>query len=320
VSGAWIDAGRKPGEARALQRVDEALDVGPDRIALAGKNIDGQILADAREASRARQRGERVEDVDGELGREGEAAIGIGDIGVDLLFVAREPVELGARRRKRLIVGAEPHLAEELALAALAESQPLGARDQAPERRNRRRLAARAGIDGAGERIRMLGDEVLPEERSQRMAKEDDRNARLLLGDQPVHGPEIADDFSPSPVVGEMAEVGRSGLGPVAAMVVGVNRVARGVERRGEAGVAGAVLGEAVGELHHRPRPPFRQPAPGQKALPVVGPKLKLAPRHSRPYPRKPGLRSPLLKPSSPVQDPRVKRPATRAEAQPGFP
>ena len=159
----------------------------------------------------------------------------------------------------------------------------------------------------------MLGDEVLPEERSERMAEEDNRNARLLLGDQPVHGPEIADDFSPSAVVGEMAEVRRGGLGPVAAIVVRVNRVARRVERRGEAGVAGAVLGEAVGELHHRPQAPFRQPAPGQKAPPVVGSKLELAPRHSRPYPPKPGLRSPLLKPGSRVRDRRVKRAATRA-------
>ena len=129
----------------------------------------------------------------------------------------------------------------------------------------------------------MLGDEPLPEERPERMAEEDDRNARLLLGDQPVHGPEIADDFSPSAVVGEMAEVGGGRLRPVATMVVRINRIARGVERRGEAGVTGAVLGEAVGDLHHRPRPPFRQPAPGQKALPVVGAKLELAPRHSRP-------------------------------------
>ena len=135
----------------------------------------------------------------------------------------------------------------------------------------------------------MLGDELLPEERPERMAEEDDRNARLLLGDQPVHGPEIADDFAPSAVVGEMAEVGGRGPRPVAAMVVRINRIARGVERRGEAGVTGAVLGEAVGDLHHRPRPPFRQPAPGQKALPVVGPKLELAPRHSRPS--RPGLR-----------------------------
>ena len=112
----------------------------------------------------------------------------------------------------------------------------------------------------------MLGDELLSEERPQRMAEEDDRNARLLLGDQPVHGPEVADDLAPSPVVGEMAKVRRGGLGPVAAMIAGVDRIAGGVERRGEARVTGAVLGETMGDLHHRPRPPLRRPAAGQKA------------------------------------------------------
>ena len=81
-------------------------------------------------------------------------------------------------------------------------------------------------------------------------------------------------------LVGEMAEIGRGGLGPVSAMVVGVHRIARGVERRGEPGVAGAVLGEAVGDLHNRPRAALGQPAAREQALPVVGPKLELAPRH----------------------------------------
>ena len=74
--------------------------------------------------------------------------------------------------------------------------------------------------------------------------------ARLLGGDQTVQGPEVADDLVPSALVGEMAEIGGGGLGPVAAMIVGVNGVARGVERRGETRVTGAVLGEAMGDLH----------------------------------------------------------------------
>ena len=54
------------------------------------------------------------------------------------------------------------------------------------------------------------------------------------------------------------------GLGPVAAMVVGVSRVARGVERGGETGVAGAVLGEAMGDLHE----PRAEDLPAASAAP----------------------------------------------------
>ena len=67
VPGVRIDAGGKLGEARALQRIDEALHVGADRIALAGKNIDRHIFPDAREALGRENAGQRVEDVYGEL-------------------------------------------------------------------------------------------------------------------------------------------------------------------------------------------------------------------------------------------------------------
>ena len=80
------------------------------------------------------------------------------------------------------------------------------------------------------------------------------RRARLLGGDQAVQGPEVADDLVPSPFVGEMAEIGRGRFRPVAAKIVGVDAVAGGVERRGETRIAGAVLGETMGDLHDRPR------------------------------------------------------------------
>ena len=153
----------------------------------------------------------------------------------------------------------------------------------AAERRDRRRLAARARKRHAGQRVRVLGDEPAPEERAQRMAEEDDWRARLLGGDQAVQGPEVADDLVPSALVGEMAEIGRRGLRPVAAMIVGVNGVARGVERRRQTRVAAAVLGEAMGDLDHRARRRIGKPAPPQEGLAVVGAKREFAPRHSRP-------------------------------------
>ena len=155
----------------------------------------------------------------------------------------------------------------------------------------------------------MLGDELLSEERPERMAEEDDRNARLLLGDQPIHGPEVADDLAPSPVVGEMAEVRGGGLGPVATMIAGEDRIAGGVERRGEARVTGAVLGETMGDLHHRPRRSLRQPAAGQKAQPIVGPKPELPLRHRLPCPHETRLRKPALYVKLAARARRVKRP-----------
>ena len=115
------------------------------------------------------------------------------------------------------------------------------------------------------------------------MAEEDDWRARLLGGDQAVQGPEVADDLVPSALVGEMAEIGGGGLGPVTAMIVGVNRVACGVERRGETRVTGAMLGEAVGDLDDRARRRFRQPATRQQVLAIVGAKHEFASRHCRP-------------------------------------
>ncbi len=113
------------------------------------------------------------------------------------------------------------------------------------------------------------------------MAEEDDRRPRLLGGDQAVEGPEVADDLVPSALVGEMAEIGGLSLGPMAAMVVGVSRVARGIERGGETGVTGAVLGEAMGDLQNRAWRPLRQPAPREQGLAIVGAKLEFALRHS---------------------------------------
>ena len=54
-----------------------------------------------------------------------------------------------------------------------------------------------------------------------------------------------------------MAEIGGGGLGSVSAMIVGVSPIADPIERGGEPRVASAMLGEAVGDLQDRPRPPY---------------------------------------------------------------
>ena len=106
---------------------------------------------------------------------------------------------------------------------------------------------------------------------------------RLLGADQAVQGPEVADDLPPSALIGEMAEIGRGGLGSMAAQIGGVDAIARGVERGGETGVAAAMLGEPVRNLDDRARRTFWQPTPREEALAVVGAKGELAPRHCRP-------------------------------------
>ena len=189
MAGAGVDAGRELREARAFDRVDEALDVGPDRIALAREDVDRQVLSDAGEAVGGEEAGQRVENVDGELVRKGEAAERVGDIGVDFGRVAREPVEFGSRRLERLVEVAEPHLEDEPALAAPAEPQPLRPSDEPAQGRDRRRRAVRARIDGAGQSVRVVGDERPAEERARGMAEKDDGRARLLGGDEAVEGP-----------------------------------------------------------------------------------------------------------------------------------
>jgi hypothetical protein len=117
------------------------------------------------------------------------------------------------------------------------------------------------------------------------MAEKDDRDAELLRRDLAVEVPEIADRFRPAVRICEMAEIAGSCARPVAAMVVGVDREARSVERAREPRVAGAVLGEAVGDLYDRPRPPLRQPPPPEQRDAIVGAKPELAPWHVPPFP-----------------------------------
>src|ERR1700722_5692325 len=166
VPSARIDAGRELGEAWRLQVFDEALDGGANRVALAGEDVDRQVLADRGKALSARDVGERIEHVDPELGCERKAAERIGDKRVDFLLVAREPVGAGARRLERLVEFAEPELKDRVAFAALPEPHALLAGDQPPQRRNHRRPAVRSRKRSAGQRVRMLGDEPAPEERA----------------------------------------------------------------------------------------------------------------------------------------------------------
>ena len=60
----------------------------------------------------------------------------------------------------------------------------------------------------------------------------------------------------------------------MAAQIIRVYAIADSVERSGEAGVAGAVFGEAMRDLHHRPRPAVGTPASAKKARAILAAKL----------------------------------------------
>ncbi len=85
------------------------------------------------------------------------------------------------------------------------------------------------------------------------MAEDNDRQARLLLGDEIVDGADIGDDLGAAIRVGELAgrRVGRLGRA-VAAMVVGVDMEAAPGEEIGEAGIARGVFGQPVIDLDDR--------------------------------------------------------------------
>ena len=86
------------------------------------------------------------------------------------------------------------------------------------------------------------------------MAEKDDGNARLLGGNYAIEAVIVDDAFRPAPGVGEMAEIGRRRGGTMTTEVERVGDVSGGVERRGEPGVSGGMLGESVGDLDDRPR------------------------------------------------------------------
>src|SRR5580692_3456273 len=135
----------------------------------------------------------------------------------------------------------------------------------------------------------MPRDEAPPKEGAERMAEEDDWNARLLGDDQAIERPEVADNLVPSALVGEMAEIGGRSLRSVPAMIVGVNAIPRGIEGGGDPRVTGAVLGKAMGDLHHRVRGIFGEPTPREQGLAIIGAKLEFARRHRRfPHLRRP--------------------------------
>src|SRR5262249_27576956 len=82
------------------------------------------------------------------------------------------------------------------------------------------------------------------------MGKQDEWQARICGLQGAGHRPGVVQNGSPAVGIGEMSEAdGRRGVPSMAAMVMRPYRVARSVERCGEASIAAAVLGHAMHDV-----------------------------------------------------------------------
>jgi hypothetical protein len=151
---------------------------------------------------------------------------------------------------------------DERAPTAWAQAQPLDASDDTHGESRPGSLAVRAGEYDAGESLSMLADEVLRHKRAHGMADEHDWQARMVGGDALVQPPEIVDAFAPAVPLGKEAEIlRRRGRPAMAAMIAGIDHIASASQRLGKPGVSAGMLDQAVGNLHHRLRRRFGQPA-----------------------------------------------------------
>src|SRR5690606_12010904 len=100
----------------------------------------------------------------------------------------------------------EAELLDERADAAPSHADPFDARDDPPQRGDRRRLAVRSR-EGCGYDIaRMPIEQVLSEKRAHRVSEQDDGQARVRICDVAVQSMQIADRLAPAALVCEVAE------------------------------------------------------------------------------------------------------------------
>src|ERR1700761_7128784 len=118
----------------------------------------------------------------------------------------------------------------------------------------------------------MLSDEVLAKERAHRMAEKDDRRAGIIRGDAAIDLPQIGRAFGPAILWREETEIlGRLGRTAMAAMVVGIDGIARAGQCLGQPGITAAMLGQAMRDLHGGARRPVRCPAIDEQLDAIFG-------------------------------------------------
>lgn len=155
---------------------------------------------------------------------------------------------------------------DERAPAAWAHAQSLDTCDDTHGDSQPGWLAVRAGEHDAGERLTMLANEVLRHKRAHGMADEHDWQAWMVDGDALAQPPEIVYAFAPAVPLSKEAEILRRLLRrqrcpAMAAMIAGIDCISSASKGLGKPGVSARMLDEAMGNLHHRLRRRFRQPA-----------------------------------------------------------
>ncbi len=236
--------------------------VSSDGILRAGEDVDRQILRYARPMRAAVDAHETRGEVDEGLRRGGEAAARVVDVLVDLGCVAREPVELRARGRERLVEAAEAQLLEKGARAPRSAPPPFEACDEMPEACQEPAAGVGAGQRDGDDAVAVGREIVLHRERPEAVREQHATYVGQHRRHVPIHRVEVLDHACEPVAVREVAEVVLAGHRlAVAAVVAREDRVARARQHLREPVVAARMLRQAVRDLHRsadrarRPRP-----------------------------------------------------------------
>ena len=219
---------REPGVAVAVDQRLQPRKAVVDRVLVAEENVGRQVLADPGDLNRIAQAGGDAREAAGAVGLPREAAERIGDIGVHLGLVARQPVEGRAR-----LDAPHPHLV-----------QPLGRSRPVAERR-------RAGEHQAVDGVRVVEHIGLGEERSEAMPQEDPPQVRMPAADHAGELVQVPDHQLRAPVSEIAKRLWAGGREAVAAVVVGVDHPAGPHQQLQRRAVAPGVLAHPVRHLQH---------------------------------------------------------------------
>ena len=199
----------------------------------------------------------------------GEAAPGVGDVGVDLGLVAAEPVERGPGRPEGPVVRGEAERVDEAAWTVPAAQPGLGAGRLSGGHPGAPHARRRTGQDEAGQLLRPVHRVLAGEDRAHRVPQEELRGARVAAHGQLVDRVEVLGDDRPAvagPDAGPFEVAGGAAVAPV---VAGVDGPAGRGEGAGEAVVALGVLGHAVADLEDGQRLTDGEPGTHQETLAV---------------------------------------------------
>ena len=190
-----------------------------------------------------------ADQVDPQLPGRAEAAQRIGDVGIDLGRIARQPVGIRAVGPEAPVEFDERHLQQQRTAPPRSPAPALEARDQLAQGRDWGRLAVRPAQDRADIVRAAFGDRPLGQERAHGMAEDRHWQAGMVAADPFAQQRHVVEDAAPAVLICEEAEIVRGGRrAAMPAMVVGMHGVA-GIGQRPARRPSGRLLAQPVGEL-----------------------------------------------------------------------